>query len=656
MFYLSKSNFPGMASSRQLAAIMFTDIVGYTALMGDDEQKAFEQLRKNRELQKPIIEKYGGRWIKELGDGVLACFYTVSDAVNAAIQIQKAINQTEDFSIRIGIHLGEVVFENDDVFGDGVNIASRIQAIARPGAIYISEPVYNNISNKQGITANFVKEDTLKNVKGPVRVYEVITPVPEKSPKESWGIEKNTFINAPDNCVAVLPFINMSSDPEQEYFSDGLTEELISNLTKLKEIRVISRTTSMKYKGTKKDIKTIGMETGASYIMEGSVRKQGSNLRITAQFVDACNDVHLWSETYRGMMDDIFDIQEKVSAKIVEALQIELTRGEKEVIQKRHTENTDAYQLYLQGRYFWNKRNEESVHTAIRYFKKAIDADPGYALAWAGLADAYNLLGEYANRSRREIYPEARAAVNRALEIDNGLAEAHISLGSLIMLNEWDWINSEKEFELGIRLNPNYATGHHWYAEWLLYKGRQAEALQEISLAVSLDPISQAILKDQGIIFYYTRKYDKAIAIAQKTLELDPGFIMVHRLISLCYLAKGMYDEAITKNQFWGELTRNPGKTQVALAGIYAASGRREEALKIVEQEEIETILSGNDYRGVALVYAALRENDKAFFWLEKSIQQHEESLCSIKVDPKMDPIRSDPRFSNILQKIGLLD
>ncbi|HJY21512.1 MAG TPA: adenylate/guanylate cyclase domain-containing protein, partial [Hanamia sp.] len=403
-----------MASTRQLAAIMFTDIVGYTALMGDNEQRAFELLRKNRELQKPIIEKYSGHWIKELGDGVLASFNTVSDAVNAAVEIQQATNKAKDFLIRVGIHLGEVVFENDDVFGDGVNIASRIQAIAQPGTIYISEPVYNNIVNKQGIAANFVKEEILKNVKGAIRIYEVTT----HEPDADLDVNKNALEHFPGNCscLVVLPFINMSSDPEQEYFSDGLTEELISNLTKLKEIRVISRTTSMKYKGTTKDIKTIGMETGASYIMEGSVRKQGNNLRITAQFIDANRDVHLWSENYHGMIDDIFDIQEKVSAKIVEALEIELTRGEKENIRKRQTDNTEAYQLYLQGRYSWNKRNEEGIQTSIRYFKKAIEKDPEYALAWAGLADAYNLLGEFSNWSRRELYPKARSAVDMALK------------------------------------------------------------------------------------------------------------------------------------------------------------------------------------------------------------------------------------------------
>ena len=638
-----------MSQSRQLAAIMFTDIVGYTALMGKDEQKAFELLDKNRQIQKPIIEQLGGRWIKELGDGLMVSFNTVTDAVMAALKIQEATRQLNEFELRIGIHLGEVVFDNGDVFGDGVNIASRIQSLANPGAIFISESVQQNVSNKKGFETRYIKQEFLKNVKEPVKIFEVMA-----AGQSYPAITKDLPQKPPGKCIVVLPFLNLSNDPSQEYFSDGLTEELISHLSRLKDMRVISRTTSMKYKGTKKDIKTIGMETGASYIMEGSVRIQGINLRITAQFVDANRDIHLWAESYNGTMEDIFDIQEKVSAKIVSELRLQLTKDEKEYLQKRYTENTEAYQLYLQGRYFWNKRNEEGLNTAIRYFEKAIETDPEYALAWAGLADTYNLLGEFTNRSRRDLYPQAKRAVNKALEIDTELAEAHISLGLLVMLNEWDWINSGKEYQTGIKLNPNYATGHHWYAEWLLFMGRTTEAIEEISIAVKLDPVSPAILKDHGMTFYYCRQYDQAIDSANKTLELNPEFATAYRLLSLAYQGKGMYVQAIEENQRWGQYTGNKVKTDISLAQIYAAAGRKEEALKIIEEAESEMALTGNDYRGMALIYAALEKPDEAFEWLEKSYEQHEESLCNLKVDPKLDPLRSDPRFKSMLHKVGL--
>src|SRR5687768_13727054 len=257
-------------------------------------------------------------------------------------------------------------------------------------------------------------------------------------------------------------------------------------------------------------------------------------------------------------------------------------------------------------------------------------------------------MGEYTNISRRELYPKQMAAVNKALEIDSRLGEAHISLAISHMLNEWDWKNSEKEFRLGIELNPNYATGHHWYAEWLLFMGNTEEAFREISLAVELDPVSQGILKDKGIFYYYTGLYSEAINIGMMTLELDSNFAPGHRLLSLAYQGMRMFDEAIAENQRWGELTGNKVKTDIALAEIYAAADRKEDAEKIVMEVETGKVLSANDYRGMALVYAALGENDTAFKWLEKSYEKHEEALCSLKIDPKMDPLRSDPRFATL--------
>ena len=645
-----------MSSSRQLNAIMFADIVGYTAIMQEDEALALQLRFKLQKKLEEEVTTHHGRILDFRGDGAMCSFTSTIEAVRAALALQLDMQTDPYVPLRIGMHTGDVVVEGNNIYGDGVNIASRMESFAMPGSIFISGRVYDDIKNQKDIQAISLGKYVLKNVKEQVEIFAISNPgiiIPDKNNLEGKG-EKVAENKSIERSIVVLPFVNMSNDPEQEYFSDGLTEELISNLSRLKNMRVISRTTSMQYKGTKKDIKTIGRENDVKYIMEGSVRKHGSNLRITAQFIDANTDIHLWAETFRGTIDDIFDIQEMVSEKIVEALRMQLTREEQNMLEKRYTENTEAYQLYLKGRYFWKKRNEEGLKSAIVHFEKALEKDPDYALAWAGLADTYSLMGEYTNISRRELYPKQMSAVNSALKIDSRLGEAHISLAISHMLNEWDWKNSEKEFQLGIELSPNYATGHHWYAEWLLFMGKTEEAFREISLAVELDPVSQGILKDKGIFYYYTGQYNEAINMGMMTLELDPSFVPAYRLLSLAYQGMGMFDEAIAENQRWGELTGNKVKTDVALAEIYAAAGRKEDAGKIIAEVEAGKDLSGNDYRGMALVYTALGENDMAFTWLEKSYEKHEEALCSLKIDPKMDPLRSDPRFNTLLKKIGL--
>ena len=296
---------------------MFTDIVGYTAIMGKNEQMAFDLLNKNRQLQKPIIEQFRGKWIKELGDGVMASFSTVTDAVSAAIKIQEACKQSKEFLLRIGIHIGEVIFEDNDVFGDGVNIASRIQAIAGPGEIYISEAVYNNVFNKKDIATQFVKEEILKNVREPVKIYRVIT-----GPDQQGLSSSLPAYCAEKKSIAVLPFVNMSNDPEQEYFSDGMAEEILSSLAHLKDLKVAGRTSSFQYKGKNIDLRVIGEELGVSTVLEGSVRKQGNRLRISAQLINVKDGFHIWSERYDREMQDVFAIQDEIALAITEKLRV----------------------------------------------------------------------------------------------------------------------------------------------------------------------------------------------------------------------------------------------------------------------------------------------------------------------------------------------
>ncbi len=457
-----------------------------------------------------------------------------------------------------------------------------------------------------------------------------------------------------EKSIAVLPFVDISTGDEDKYFSDGLTEQIITNLSKLRKLKVVSLSSVMQYDRGNKPLRQAAVDLGVQYLLEGSVRKHGTDLRITARLTDSTQDAYLWAEAYRGSLEDVFDIQEKVAGKIVRALKVRLTPDEKRTLRKRYTENTEAYQLYLQGRYFWNKRNETELKTAIRYFERAIEKDPGYALAWAGIADSYSLLGEYGNISRKDVYPKARAAANKALQIDDQLAEVHTSLASLFMLNAWDWDNSEKEFKRAIALNPNYATAHHWYSQWLMCMGRTEESLRTIARAVELDPISQAIVKDYGLAYYYTHQYDKALELAKRTLDLDPNYAGGYRLLSLAYQGKRMFDEAIAHNERWGTITTNRRETMISLAQLYAMSGRVDDARNIISTFEADNVLSDNICRGLALVHAALGEIDAAFQWLESSYERREEALLSIKVDPKVDGLRSDPRFIVLLKKIGV--
>lgn len=454
--------------------------------------------------------------------------------------------------------------------------------------------------------------------------------------------------------IAILPFTDLSPEQDNKYFSDGLTEEIIASLSRLRNVKIISRTSVMHFERAGKTMKQIAAELGVQYVLEGSVRKSGSDLLITTQLIDAGQDVYLWSEKYSGTMGQIFDFQEDVASRIVKALRMRLTPGERKNLKRRATHNTEAYQLYLKGRFFWNKRSKDALFTAIRYFEEAIQIDAGYALAWAGIADSYNLLSEYESIPRKETYPKARAAADKALELDSRLAEAHTSLALLIMLNELDWATSEKEFKLAIRLNPNYPTSYHWYAEWLLFNGRTEEALRAISKAAELDPLSPAILKDRGLTLYYVRDYDGAIYQARKALELDPNFSSAHRLLSLAYQGKRMFEEAVSENRLWGELTENRNEALIALAQCHAAAGKRAEALELIEGLDKENLSTGNLLRGIGLVYASLGEHDLAFIWFEKSFDHKAESLCSLKVDPKVDGLRGDPRFATLLKKVGL--
>jgi adenylate cyclase len=634
-----------MSQSRQLAAIMFTDIVGYTALMGNDEKRAFELLRKNREIQKPVIDQFGGRWIKELGDGVMASFNTVSEAVNAAIQIMESCNSAKEFQLRIGIHLGEVVFENDDVFGDGVNIAARIQTIAKPGSIYISESVNHNISNKKEFHTIFIKEENLKNVKEPVKIYEVllVTDLVSK-PK-----------NIQQSSIAVLPFANMSSDPEQEFFSDGISEEIINMLAQVSGLKVAGRTSSFSFKGKNLDLRIIGEQLNVNLILEGSVRKSANKLRITAQLIKVADGYHLYSEKFDREMEDIFDIQDEISLAILNAIKIKLFGAEKDAVLKRNTDNPESYQLYLQGRYYFNKWSGASgFNKAIDYYRAAIAIEPEYALAYTGIASCYLNLWFFSHLPPEQSLPQLTQAAKHALELDDELAESHLAIARMKMYCDWDLTGAEISYLKALELNTKIAELHEQYAYCLGLSGNFPEAIEYATSAISLDPFSLMNNFHLGSILWMSGAHEKGIEQGKRLIELEPRFWGGHCVLGANLLALKRYEEAIPELEL--AVKRNYSVFNLYYWGVgLALSGEKEKAREVLEKMEILRSTQSMGNFEIGFVYAALGESDTAFRYFEKAVENHEGNVLFFKYNiwyhTELD---NDPRTKKLFGQTGL--
>ncbi|MFC2163576.1 protein kinase [Acidobacteriota bacterium] len=453
--------------------------------------------------------------------------------------------------------------------------------------------------------------------------------------------------------IAVLPFEDLSPGKDQEYFCDGLADELINRLTKIENLRVPARTSAFSFKGKGFDIQEIGTKLNVDSVLEGSLRKSGKRLRITVQLVNTEDGYPIWSERYERAEEDIFALQDEISLAIVDKLKLRLLGEEKEKLVKRHTENLDAYDLYLNGLYRWNKRTGEDLKKALEFFKKAIEKDPNYALAYAGLANAYNLLPQYMPYSSKESSLRAKEAVLKALEIDDSLAEAHVAMAN-IKWDSWDWAGAEKEFTKAIDINPGYATAHHWYGYYLMVMGRHDESIIEIRLAQKLDPHSRIINANVGFAYYYARLYDQAIEHYKNRLEDDPDFPVLHYYLGMAYIQKGMYDEAIAALQKAISLEGGAHISAAWLGHAYAISGERGKALEALNKlEEVSKGTHVPPYARV-LIYTGLGQKDKALQYLMEAFETKDYRLQYIKVEPALDSLRSDSRFAVIQKKINL--
>jgi TolB-like protein/DNA-binding winged helix-turn-helix (wHTH) protein/Flp pilus assembly protein TadD len=454
--------------------------------------------------------------------------------------------------------------------------------------------------------------------------------------------------------LAVLPLDNLSADASQNYFADGMTDELITDLAQISALRVISRTSVMVYKGARKPLPQIARELNVDAVVEGTVLRSGDQVRITAQLIEASTDKHLWSQSYEGELRDTLALQNRVASAIADQIRINLTPQEQAALKNVKVVNPEAYESYLKGRYFWNKRTADGLKAALAYFNQAIEEDPKYARAYSGQADTYALLGDwqYAAMTPKEALPKAKAAAIKALELDNALGEAHNSLAFVLDGFDWDFDSAGKEFQRAIELNPGYATAHHWYAWHLSLLGRYDDAIAEMRKAESLDPLSLIINADLAEVLVLAHSYDESIRQSRKTIEMDPNFALAHNQLAQAYHQKHMYVEAVAELQKAVQLSGNSPTCVANLARAYVASGKRTEAVKLLRDLKKRSIPGYSNAPEIATIYASLGDTDQAMTWLEKAYD--EQFNPSVLLRPGFDPLRSDSRFQNLIHRIGL--
>ncbi len=641
---------------------MFTDIVGYTALTQLDEPRAMEVLDRHNRLLRPFFPKFHGKEVKAIGDSFLVEFESALDALKCATEIQSYlhdynVSSKEEWKIklRIGIHLGDVIHRAGDVFGDAVNIASRIEPIATPEGTCVSQQVYDQVQNKFHIPLVSLGDKSLKNVNVPVSVYKVVMPWEEPSAAEGTKY--------PTTRIAILPFANFSPDPNDAYFADGITDEIISTVSGISSLSVISRTSVMGYKGTTKRTKEIGKELEVGSILEGSFRKAGNRIRVTTQLIDATGDKHLWAGSYNRELQDVFAVQSDIAKQVADALRVKILPSEKERIEKKPTESTVAYALYLKGRFHWSKRGVEDIRKAMEYFEVAVHEDPNFALGYIGQADCCLILGNTWGLDSEANLERTKVMVEKALELDSDLAEAHATKGAMLAYGS-NLRQAEDEFKNAIELKPNYATAHHWYQLYVLRPQRRwDEALAQIEKALELDPLSPIIVANLGGYYLNKREYARAIEPFKRASEL--GLSFAHLLLAAAYGELEMYEEmrreyaaAVELNHASFPLTEKLAEVRMA----YYQDDRPTLRRLLPELEgELEGTRQGaySDQCGlnaewIAELHFHLGQTDEGFEWLERSYSRKEGAIWLVSVDPDLDGVRTDPRFLDLLKRLGL--
>ncbi len=632
---------------------MFTDVVGYSTITEKDENLALHLLDEHRGLLQSVFPKFGGDVVKTIGDAFLVEFASAVEAVECAVEVQREMlrfNSTrkpnEKVLLRVGVHVGDIVHTRGDILGDAVNVAARVEPLAEPGGICVTRQVVDQVERKVGYRMVKVGLRELKNIRTPVEVYRIVLPQEMAQPSERSVLDRRR--------IAILPLANLSADPNDRYFTDGMTEELISTVSKIKELSVISRTSIMRYRDTTVPIGQIGQELGVGTVLEGSVRKAGNRLRIAAQLIEVESDRHVWSQSYDRDLTDVFAIQSDIAEQVASALEVQLLTNEKTSIEKKATVNLEAYTLYLKGRYYWNERTEDGNEKARKYFEEAIKRDSKFALAHVGLADYYLILSDYEWMRPSEALPKAKASAVMALDLDDKLAEAHASLGLALCNYDWDFPAAERAFKRAIQLKPSYATAHQWYGVFLVFMRRFDEALERIKHASELDPFSKIISVNLGNMMFSLGHIEEAINHHKRVIEMNPDFSVAHFWLSLEYLQTSRLGEAIEEMRRAIALAPGTQDWKAILGLMYGLSGRVEEAGKILAELVAESQRTYVSPVGIATAHFAVGKNDEAYRWLERAYEERSPDLLYFGMFPWAERFRTDPRWLEIERKMGL--
>jgi TolB-like protein/class 3 adenylate cyclase/Tfp pilus assembly protein PilF len=638
---------------RQLAAIMFTDITGYTAVMHENEQLA--RLRRDRlkEVLEAAVSEFNGKVLQYYGDGSLTIFNSAINAVHAAVTVQRQLKDEPKVPARMGIHTGDVIIEGDAIYGDGVNVASRIESMAVPGGIFVSEKVYEDIRNHAGIHTREMGYFELKNIKQAVRIFAISNEgivVPPRS-------EIRGKTAAPQNRLAVLPFVNMSADADNEYFSDGITEELLNALAKVQAFKVTSRTSAFAFKNKNVDIRDIGIQLNVDKVLEGSVRKSGNRVRITAQLINAADGYHIWSEVYDRNLTDIFEVQDEISGIISNKLQENLSTGKRnEVPVKTPVKNINAYTCLLKGLNHLNMITPQGLRKAIEYFEQAIAIEPGYALPYALAATAYSRLGATGQMLPVDAFRIVHDYADKAVELDDSIAESHIAKAGIYLLYEWKWEEAYEALCRAISLNPAAVEAYQLLSFYYLVTNQKSKAVDIMEEAGQIDPLSPQVLLALGNIYAFAKRYDDGITQSEKMLVQHPQMRSAIELKAWCTGMTGRWTEALKLFQELHRLTDHPLKGIMGLAYSYGQLGMRNEALDLIgrmEQRQLQEPSSVIDME-LACAWYGLNEVDKAFYYLEQCVDKKVGPVSYFLEYPLFEPVKKDPRFAALKRKMGL--